>query len=158
MRKFLLSIAFSLGVITFLQSCKTYSIPVSDFKRLFEGKDVSKEYSFRGPMNIPVTYKIYPIDSIRCLDKKGNSVFVKNSRSLEIKVVDMSKQNHNIFFHSIRIIDNRLIGSETLQANDWQLSWETSSQDPLSIKSEPYKIKIHSIRMDSIQMVTVIKW
>jgi hypothetical protein len=139
-------------------SCKTYSIPVSDFKNLFEGKERTKDYSFAGPMNMFVSYKIYPIDSIKGIDKKGNIRFLKNSRSMEIRVADMNNKNHNIYFHSIRIIDSMLVGTETLEANDWQLSWETSTPDPLSIKTQNPKTTYHRVPLNSIKKVTVTKW
>ena len=158
MRNLILYGVLALSSIAVLPSCKTYSIPVSDFKKLFEGKDLTKDYSFRAPTNMLVSYKIYPFDSIRCIDKKGKYAFVRNSRSLEIRVVDMSNQKHDLFFHSIRIRDSLLVGTETLEANDWQLSWETSSPDPLSTKPQPRKTTYHRIPLDSIKKVTVIKW
>ena len=83
-------------VMSITSSCKTYSIPVSDFKKLFEGKERSKDYSFTGPMNMYVSYKIYPIDSIGGIDKKGKIKFLKNSRSMEIRVADMNNKTYNI--------------------------------------------------------------
>lgn len=158
MSKLTLSVLISFALTNVFISCKTYSIPVSDFKNLFEGKERTKNYSFTGPMNIHVSYMIYPIDSIRGIDKKGNIRFLKNSRSMEIRVADLNNKNHNIYFHSIRIIDSTLVGTETTQANDWQLSWDTSPPDPLSIKTENRKTRYHRVPLDSIKKVVVTKW
>ena len=158
MNKLILSGSLLLILMGTIISCKTYSVPVADFKKLFEGKERTKDYSFTGPMNIPVSYKIYPIDSIKGIDKKGNIRLLRNSRSMEIRVTDMNNKNHTIYFHSIKIIDSMLVGTETIQADDWQLSWETSTPDPLSTKTQNRKTTFHRVLLDSIKRVTVLKW
>ena len=86
-----------------LSSCKTLYIPVDNFKKFFEGKDSA------GLNNEKLTYNTYPIDSIYCIDRKGNTVLLENSPSLKIEIVYNNNEKSVVNFQSIRV-DNNWIG------------------------------------------------
>ena len=100
-----------LGVIAFLTVFKlqifaqTYTIPINDFKQQFSNFDSSnlKEVTTRGPMGDVVRYKTYPIEVIKCLDKEGNPVELKNSPSIEIRFTDINDKKTTFYFDLIRV-------------------------------------------------------
>ena len=99
-----------IGLIFFMSSCKTYYIPVDSFKQQFAGMDTSKlkEVTTRGPMGDKVKYKTFPIDFIKCVDKKGNPVELKNSPSLEIRFTD-NKDKKTIFYFDLISVDETYV-------------------------------------------------
>ena len=102
------TISFSLlivGLIFFLSSCKTYYIPIDSFRQQFAGMDSSKwkEVTTRGPMGDKIKYKTAPIDFIKCVDKKGNAVELKNSPSLEIRFTDNNNKKTIFYFDLISV-------------------------------------------------------
>ncbi len=99
-----------MGLIILLSSCKTYYIPLDSFKQQFANIDASKykEVTTRGPMGDKVKYKTAPIDFIRCVDKNGNNIELKNSPSLEIRFTDNSNQK-TIFYFDLIIVDQNYV-------------------------------------------------
>lgn len=94
-----------LGLLLVITSCKTYYIPVDSFKQQFAGLDTIKlrEVTTLGPMGDQVTYKTYPIDYIKCVDKKGNPFDLKNSPSLEIRFTDNNDKRTTFYFDLISV-------------------------------------------------------
>src|SRR5437899_7655194 len=94
------------GLIFFLTSCKTYYIPVDSFKQQFAAMDTStfREVTTRGPLGHKAKYKTFPIDVIKCVDKKGNPVELKNSPSLEIRFTDINNKK-TIFYLDLILVD-----------------------------------------------------
>ena len=88
-----------------MSSCKTYYIPVDSFKQQFAGMDTSKlkEVTTRGPAGDKVRYKTFPIDFIKCVDKDGNPVELRNNPSLEIRFTDTNNKKTIFYFDLISV-------------------------------------------------------
>lgn len=100
------------GLLFFITSCKTYYIPVDSFKQQFAGMDSSsmKEVTTRGPVGDKVTYKTYPIDYIKCVDKNGAPFELKNSPSIEIRFTDTNNKKTIFYFDRISVDQNYVTG------------------------------------------------
>lgn len=98
------------GLTIFLNSCKTYYIPLESFKQQFANIDTSKykEVTTRGPIGDKVKYKTAPIDFIKCVDKNGNNMELKNSPSLEIRFTDNNNQK-TIFYFDLITVDQTYV-------------------------------------------------
>ena len=105
MTKTILFSVIIIGLIFFMSSCKTYYIPVDSFKQQFAGMDTSKlkEVTTRGPAGDKVRYKTFPIDFIKCVDKDGNPVELRNSPSLEIRFTDTNNKKTIFYFDLISV-------------------------------------------------------
>ena len=105
MTKTILFSVIIIGLIFFMSSCKTYYIPVDSFKQQFAGMDSSKlkEVTTRGPAGDKVRYKTFPIDFIKCVDKDGNPVELRNSPSLEIRFTDTNNKKTIFYFDLISV-------------------------------------------------------
>ena len=93
------------GLIFLTISCKTYYIPVDSFKQQFVSMDSSrfKEVTTSGPMGEKVKYRTFAIDYIKCVDKKGNAVELRNSPSLEIRFTDTQNKKTIFYFDLIKV-------------------------------------------------------
>ncbi len=92
--------------------CKTYYIPVESFTH--QMKDIDsvelRTVYTKGPAGDVVSYKTYPIDYIKCVDKKNNPVELKNSPSIEIRFTDENNKRTIFYFDQIYIQDSTVIG------------------------------------------------
>ena len=115
MTKTILFSIIIIGLIFFMSSCKTYYIPVDSFKQQFAGMDTSKlkEVTTRGPMGDKVKYKTFPIDFIKCVDKNGNPVELKNSPSLEIRFTDTNNKKTIFYFDLISVDETYVRGVQS---------------------------------------------
>ncbi len=104
-----------IGLIFFMSSCKTYYIPVDSFKQQFAGMDTSKlkEVTTRGPAGDKVRYKTFPIDFIKCVDKDGNPVELRNSPSLEIRFTDTNNKKTIFYFDLISVDETYVRGVQS---------------------------------------------
>lgn len=104
-----------IGVIFFFSSCKTYYIPVDSFKQQFSSFDTSnlREVDTRGPIGDVVKYKAYPIEIIKCVDKKGNSVELKNSPSIEIRFTNNDNKRTVFYFDLLRVNETSITGVQS---------------------------------------------
>jgi len=98
-----------------LVSCKTYYIPVDSFKQQLSGPGNSKlkEVTTKDPWGHTVTYKTYPIDSIRCVDKNGNPFALKNGPSLEIRFTDNDNNKTIFYFDRIFLERDTVVGMQS---------------------------------------------
>lgn len=98
-----------------MSSCKTYYIPVDSFKQQFAGMDTSKlkEVTTRGPAGDKVRYKTFPIDFIKCVDKDGNPVELRNSPSLEIRFTDTNNKKTIFYFDLISVDETYVRGVQS---------------------------------------------
>ena len=98
-----------------MSSCKTYYIPVDSFKQQFADMDTSqfREVTTRGPMGDKVKYKTFPIDIIKCVDNKGNSIELQNSPSLEIRFTDSSNRKTIFYFDLISVDETYVRGVQS---------------------------------------------
>jgi hypothetical protein len=104
------TVSFSIIIVALifsLSSCKTYYISVDSFKQQFAGMDSSKwkEVTTQGPLGGRVKYKTAPIDIIKCVDKNGNPVELKNGPSIEIRFTDTSNKRTIFYFDLISVND-----------------------------------------------------
>jgi hypothetical protein len=95
-----------------ITSCKSYYIPIDTFNKQFKDIDSVKLISVntRGPMGDVVTYKTYPIDYIKCFDKKNNLFELKNSPSIEVRVTDKDDKKTYFYFDQMYVQDSILKG------------------------------------------------
>jgi len=104
--------SFYLVLALTFSGCKTYFIPVDSFSE--QMKDIDsvelKTVYTKGPMGDVVSYKTYPIDYIKCVDKKNNPVELKNSPSLEIRFTDKNNKRTYFYFDQIYIQDSTVLG------------------------------------------------
>ena len=72
-----------------------------------------REVTTRGPMGDKVKYKTYPIDFIKCIDKKGNPIELKNSPSLEIRFTDNNDKRTTFYFDLISVDQTDVSGVQS---------------------------------------------
>ena len=115
MTKTILFSIIIIGLLFFISSCKTYYIPLDSFKKQFANIDTSKykEVTIRGPIGDKVKYKTAPIDFIKCVDKKGNDVELKNSPSLEIRFTDNNNKKTIFYFDLISVEETFVSGVQS---------------------------------------------
>lgn len=95
-----------------VSSCKTYYIPIEIFNDQLKDIDSVelKTVNTKGPMGDVVTYKTYPIDYIKCVDKKNNPFELKNSPSIEVRVTDKNNKKTYLYFDQMYVQDSILKG------------------------------------------------
>ncbi|NCA86339.1 MAG: hypothetical protein EOM83_12315 [Clostridia bacterium] len=95
-----------------LASCKSYYIPVASFNEQMRDIDSVelRTVNTRGPMGDIVSYKTYPIDFIKCVDKNDNPTELKNSPSIEIRFTEKNNMRTVFYFDQIYIKDSTVIG------------------------------------------------
>jgi len=113
MREIALVSVFCVVLVFYLSSCKTYYIPVDSFKQQFAGLSPSREVTTRGPAGDKVTYMTYPIDTIKCIDNKGEPYNLPNSPSLEIRFTYDNNKRTIFYFDLIKINDSLLTGGQS---------------------------------------------
>jgi hypothetical protein len=90
-----------------LPACKTYTIPVDSFKQQFQGMDsghlrpVTTQSPFGGRSN----YLTNPIDSIFCVDKKGQPAVLLNGPAIEIRFT-YEDHKHTVFYFDRMTVDS----------------------------------------------------
>jgi len=169
---------FLLALLGFgLGSCKTLHIPVDNFKNLFEGMDqasLKKEVTFRGPANEKFTYKTYPIDSIYCIDRKGNPVVLESTPTLKVEIIYSNNQKSVINFQLIRVNNGRigLVPSKELDYYDMlspintprpadTLTTADRNRAPSShyvYRNASYENRTNEIPISEIKKITVIRF
>lgn len=95
-----------------ISSCKTYYIPIQSFNEQFKDIDSVelKTVNTKGPMGDIVTYKTYPIDYIKCVDKENNPFELKNSPSIEVRITDNNNKKTYLYFDQMYVQDSILKG------------------------------------------------
>ena len=98
--------------IILVSSCKTYYIPLESFNEQMKDVDLVelKTVNMKGPMGDVVSYKTYPIEYIKCVDKNDNPVELKNSPSIEIRFTEKDNKRTTLYFDQIIIKDSMVIG------------------------------------------------
>lgn len=104
--------AVFLLIVILLASCKSYYIPVASFNEQMRDIDSVelRTVNTRGPMGDIVSYKTYPIDFIKCFDKKDNPTELKNSPSIEIRFTEKNNKRTVYYFDQIYIKYSTVIG------------------------------------------------
>ena len=104
------------GLLLSLASCKTYYIPVDSFKQQFANIDTSmyREVAIIKPVvGGKYRYKIAPIDSIKCVDKTGKPVVLKNSPALEVRFTDSSNKQTVFYFDLLTVGPTYITGGQS---------------------------------------------
>ena len=111
-----LSLLLLLTAGSAILSCKSYYIPVESFKKQFAGMDkaVRRDLVLRGLMNERLVYKVYPIDSIYCVDRKGRPVVLANSPSWNIEITDNHKRKAMLPFYRLIFQKNAVLCYEAV--------------------------------------------
>ncbi len=113
--KRIVKVGFYFLTTLLLASCKTYYIPLASFNE--QMKDIDsvelKTVNTKGPMGDVVSYDTYPIEFIKCIDKKNNPVELKNSPSIEIRFTEKDKKRTIFYFDQIYIKDSMVIGDRS---------------------------------------------
>lgn len=113
--KRIVKVGFYLLTTLLIASCKTYYIPLASFNE--QMKDIDsvelKTVNTKGPMGDVVSYETYPIEFIKCIDKKNNPVELKNSPSIEIRFTEKDKKRTIFYFDQIYIKDSMVIGDRS---------------------------------------------
>ena len=102
-------IIFGILGILLLSSCKTYHLPLESFKNQFKNLDSTdlRMVSIYGAVN--GSYLANPIEGIKCLDKKGNSIELVNSPSIEIRFTHGQKNKKTIMYFDRILLDDSII-------------------------------------------------
>jgi len=96
----------------FLVSCKTYLISTSSLIDQFKDIDSSDYKTVRvtGPTIDSYSYLANPIEYIKCIDKYNNTVELKNSPSIEIRVTQNDGKKTIFYFDRVYIDDSLMFG------------------------------------------------
>ena len=105
-------------LILFFSSCKTYTIPVDSFQQQFAAAGYSKSrlVTVEGPRGYQstigfddtVSYRTYPMDSIKCLDKDGKQYGIKVSPSIEIRFT-YEDNRRVVFYFDLMTVNDYII-------------------------------------------------
>lgn len=60
-----------------------------------------------------ITYKIFPVDIIKCEDKNGRPYELPNSPKLEIRFTDFDNNHTTFYFDTIFVSDISVTGSKS---------------------------------------------
>lgn len=95
-----------------VSGCKTYYIPMDSFcEQIKDIKSVKlKTVNTMGPIGDIVTYKTYPIDYIKCVDKNNHPFELKNSPSIEVRITDKKNKRIYMYFDKMYVEDSILKG------------------------------------------------
>jgi hypothetical protein len=102
------------GLLLLASSCKTYTIPVDDFRQQYGGlgHSHSRRVTVQGPggKGDTVSYYTYPIYSLKCFDKDGNPYRLTTSPSIEIRFTYGDHNKRAIFYFDLLTITDSTIG------------------------------------------------
>jgi hypothetical protein len=112
MRFGFLRIGFILLVACLFTGCQSYYISVDSFQeQVLDINSVElRTVNTRGPMGDVVSYKTYPIDLIKCVDKNNNPFELRNSPSIEIRFTDFNNKRTVFYFDQIYVKDSTVTG------------------------------------------------
>ena len=113
MKTQLIKIGIFTIIVFGLLSCKTYYIPIDSFKEQFKDIDSTKLkiVNTRSPIGTIIQYPANQIEYIKCVDKKNNTIELKNSPSIEIKFTLKNNKKITYYFDRIYLQDSLIIGS-----------------------------------------------
>ncbi len=99
-------------IVLCLTGCTSYYIPVDSFKTQFQGIDSAhlKLVKTAGPLFTTSAYMANPIENIKCVNKNGDPILLKNSPSLEIRFTEKDKKRTIFYFDRVYMRDKYIIG------------------------------------------------
>lgn len=96
-----------------LSSCATYTIPIAEFEKMYEGKRPTRTVVTESPFGGRSTYKTYPINYIKCWDKKGKLHELVNGPYIEMRVTDTNGRRRIYYFDKVVVNDSMLSGTQS---------------------------------------------
>ena len=98
-----------------LSSYKTYYIPIESFKSQFNNVNpkTMQVTTTRGPLGGLYVYPANQIRYIECMDKKGNTLLIQNSPSIEIRFTDQNNKKTIFYFDAVYLSDTLIIGDRS---------------------------------------------
>jgi len=117
-RKMKTKLITTIGILTFLFSCKNYSIPVESFREQMTKSENEKlrEVEINNPslyMYNNIKYEANSLDSIIVVDKHGYKVKLENSPRLEIRITRKSGKKHILLFDTVTVENDTLKGARS---------------------------------------------
>ncbi|MBT4881671.1 MAG: hypothetical protein HON40_03870 [Flavobacteriales bacterium] len=85
-------------------SCTTYLMPIESFEEQFQNVNESsrEEVKVRTPYyGISTKYLANTINNITCFDKNNNSIILKNSPSIEIRITEKNEKKTIFYFDRV---------------------------------------------------------
>jgi len=107
-----------IGILTLLLvfSCKTYTVPINSFRdQMVNANSIGiKEVKINNPLTFgKIKYSSNNIDQLIVLDKNGNKMYLKNSPSIEIRVTHRNGKKHKLYFDTVILENNTLVGKRS---------------------------------------------
>jgi len=115
MYKIKLRLSFFIITVAVFASCKNYYIPKDSFIKQFHGMDSTRlrNVKVRGPYGSVYNYAANSINTIRCVDKKGNSAELSNSPSIETRITLNNKKRVIFYFDRVIMQDSIVYGIQS---------------------------------------------
>jgi hypothetical protein len=102
--------------ILLFTSCSTYLIPIENFEEQFQNINASsrKEVKVRTPYyGITTKYLANTINGITCVDKNNNSVILRNSPSIEIRIIEKNGKKTIFYFDRVYLENSIVYGDKS---------------------------------------------
>ncbi len=100
-----------LGILFLIISCKSYTIPLDSFKGQLKESNSStmKDATINNPLSLgTISYSTNNVEGIIVKDKDGNSKYLKNSPSIEMRVTHKNGKKYHMYFDTV-IIENGIL-------------------------------------------------
>jgi hypothetical protein len=97
-------------------SCTTYIMPIESFEEQFQNVNESsrKEVKVRTPYyGISTKYLANTINNITCFDKNNNSIILKNSPSIEIRITEKNEKKTIFYFDRVYLENSVVYGDKS---------------------------------------------
>lgn len=107
----------TIGILSLLFSCKTYTISVDSFREQMTVTDSEKlrEVEINNPINTikNIKYEANSIKFITVIDKKGNKIKLENSPKLEMRITRKSGKKYILLFDTLIVENDTLKGAKS---------------------------------------------
>ncbi|MFK5982372.1 MAG: hypothetical protein QM499_05600 [Flavobacteriaceae bacterium] len=104
------------GILFLILSCKTYTITTDSFReQMIKAKsEYMTEVEINNPLNWKnIKYTSNNIDRLIVLDKNGNSIYLNNSPSIEMRVTHRNGKKTIFYFDTVIIENDTLKGGRS---------------------------------------------
>ncbi len=96
-----------------LYSCTTYTVAPGSFREQFVTTgDTMRDMKVNDPLfgNSDIVYKGNSIKTIKVLDKSGNTKYIDNSPSIEMRVTQKNGKKRIMYFDTVELRNDTLYG------------------------------------------------
>lgn len=105
------------GILIFIISCKTYTIPTESFKEQMKNStvvnlgpvEINNPLSFNHKLN----YFANQIDTIYVMDKNGQKTILTNSPAIEMRITHQNGKKYIVYFDTVTLENDTLKGSRS---------------------------------------------